>query len=87
MHVSVDSRSPHYDPGCCWCEVYIDGVQEHDCYEADTDEGIAWCYESDENGQAVLDPETRECRRVVKRGNVELVGYREGMRPSLERKS
>jgi len=54
MRVSIFKDSPYYDPACVKCVPTLDGVEETNCVEADTDEGWLIRYAIDSHGDNVI---------------------------------
>ncbi|MCP5017550.1 MAG: hypothetical protein GY938_20110 [Ketobacter sp.] len=78
MRISVRSTDPGYSANAVGTRVYLDGIRLTQCFTADDELGVVYCYELDKNGLIMIDPETGDSLKEIELcGNVEIVLPRE----------
>ena len=74
MRVSIRSDDPGYDYNAIGSKVFVDGVEVKNCFTADEEMGVAWCFAVDEEGKFFIDPEnTDSCKEIEVRGKVRIM--------------
>ena len=74
MRVSVRESDKGYTAKAFDCEVYLDGKKIQNCFTADEELGVAYCYKTDEQGEVVIDPETGNSLVEIERhGDVKII--------------
>lgn len=71
MRLSVITTDPGYASGKITMNaiIFVDGVKTKDCYTADEEAGIAYCYDRNKNGDLIIDGnsfKTKELHGKVK---------------------
>ncbi len=74
MRVSFRESDPGYNAKAVGTEIYLDGEKIEQCFTADEELGIAYCYELNEEGLVMIDPKTGDrLKEIERRGNVKIV--------------
>jgi hypothetical protein len=73
MRMSVRKDDPGYDPNAVLFIPYLDGVKLDNCFTADEEEGKAYCFSLDKEGNQFIDKETNEIAEEILHGNIYFV--------------
>lgn len=78
MRISIRKNDPGYHPELLPCHVYLDGQELFLCFTADEEEGKVYCFEKDDHGKYLMDPDNpQKLKEITLSGNVKIVALPE----------
>ncbi|MBW1672108.1 MAG: hypothetical protein JRJ45_00430 [Deltaproteobacteria bacterium] len=73
MRISIRLDDPGYSARAFLYRVLLDGEELFNCFTADEEQGVVFCYEEDDAGRGIVDLESFELKETERHGKVEII--------------
>lgn len=73
MRMSVRENDKGYKNLNFNCDVYLDGVVVENCFTADEEAGVVYCYETYDNGEFKISGSGEGINEIELKGKVEII--------------